>query len=57
MQVETRVLTLDPLYATITQHFHGYTSLNMLEEFLGNLFVIECWSFSENPLNNSLQSG
>jgi hypothetical protein len=27
----------------------------MLEEFLGNLFVIEC--FSENPLNHSLQSG
>ena len=23
MQVETRVLTLDPFYAT-TQHFHGY---------------------------------
>ena len=24
MQVETHVLTLDPFYATITQHFHGY---------------------------------
>ena len=24
MQVETRVLTLDPFYATITQNFHGY---------------------------------
>jgi hypothetical protein len=24
MQVETHVLTLDPFYAIITQHFHGY---------------------------------